>query len=491
MASITFSFYCIISPMPMQKTKIIATIGPSSSQIEVLKGMIAEGMSIARLNFSHGTIGEKMEQIEVIRRASYELGIRLGLMSDLQGPEVRTHMGKKELKIEDGDLVTVSGKEGIGEIKIKPSSVLRGLEPDDELYIDEGRIRLRVREVDGELLKCEVIQGGLVRDKRSVHASKPFELRGLTEEDKEAIKASISKGVDFIALSFVKSAEDVTEAMEFMRSISEEPPAIISKIETKEAVERIREILDVSYGIMVARGDLGVELPLQEVPKIQKKLIRLANQNAKPVITATEMLESMTQSPIPTRAEVTDVYNAILDGSDAIMLSAETAIGKYPVLSVRWMRIIAEMAESSLESRLDFPVDNIPSFIGKAAVEASEILKCPVIFCFTYSGYTARHVARHRPKARIIALSSNKRTSQLLTLTWGVETIDVTGDLDEALSYALSYCMDRGILSEEDRIVVTYGHPHGEAKTNTLRILSVRELQRAGTPKPSEITGPS
>jgi pyruvate kinase len=238
--------------------------------------MIAEGMSIARLNFSHGTIEEKMEQIEMIRRASYELGIRVGLMSDLQGPEVRTHMGKKELKIEDGDLVTVSGKEGIGEIKIKPSSVLRGLEPDDELYIDEGRIRLRVREADGELLKCEVIQGGLVRDKRSVHASKPFELRGLTEEDKEAIKASISKGVDFIALSFVKSAEDVIEAMEFMRSISEEPPAIISKIETKEAVERIREILDVSYGIMVARGDLGVELPLQEVPKIQKKLIRLA-----------------------------------------------------------------------------------------------------------------------------------------------------------------------------------------------------------------------
>ncbi len=475
----------------MQRTKIIGTIGPASSQIEVVKGMIAEGMSIARLNFSHGTIGEKMEQIEMVREASHELGIRVGLMSDLQGPEVRTHMGRKELKIEDGDLVTVSGKEGIGEIKIKPSSVLRGLEPDDEIYIDEGRIRLRVREVDNELLKCEVVQGGLVRDKRSVHASKPFELRGLTEEDKEAIRASMSKGVDFIALSFVKSAEDVMEAAEFMRSISDDPPAIISKIETKEAVERIKEILDVSYGIMVARGDLGVELPLQEVPKIQKNLIRLANQNAKPVITATEMLESMTHSPIPTRAEVTDVYNAILDGSDAIMLSAETAVGKYPVLSVRWMRIIAEIAESSLESRLDFPIDDIPSFIGKAAVEASDILKCPVIFCFTYSGYTARRVARHRPKARIIALSSNERASQLLTLTWGVETIDVTGDLDEALSFALSYCMDRGILSEDDRIVVTYGHPHGEAKTNTLRILSVRELQRAGTPKPAETTGPS
>ncbi|MEM0017973.1 MAG: pyruvate kinase [Candidatus Korarchaeum sp.] len=460
----------------MQRTRIVATIGPSSSNMDVLRGMIAEGMNVARLNFSHGTLSEKAEQIDLIRTASSELGVRVGLMSDLQGPEVRTHMGRKELKVEEGDLVTVSGKEGIGEVKIKPSSVLRSLESDDELFIDGGKVRFRVREVRDDLLVCEVLQGGVVRDKRSVHASKPFDIRGLTEEDKEAIKLSITKGVDFIALSFVKSADDVAEARRFMDSLTDDPPAIISKIETREAVEKINEILEESYGIMVARGDLGVGMPLQEVPKVQKKLIRLANTYAKPVITATEMLESMVSSPVPTRAEVTDVYNAILDGSDAVMLSAETAVGNYPILSVRWMRMICEAAEGSLDIRLDFPVDSIPSLIGRAAVEASEALKCPVILCFTYSGYTARHVARHRPKARVIALSSDPRTSRLLTLTWGIEVLDVSLNTEKAIEEALMYCLKNNLVSEDDKVVITYGHPHGRAKTNTLRVHGVSEL---------------
>ncbi len=467
----------------MQRTRIVSTIGPSSSHIDVLKGMIVEGMNVARLNFSHGTLGEKSEQIDLVRAASKELGVRIGIMSDLQGPEVRTHMGKKELRVGEGDLVTVSGKEGFGEVKVKPSSVLRSLESGDELLIDGGRIRLVVREVRDDLLKCEVLQGGVVRDKRSVHASKPFDIRGLTEEDREAIKLSLNKGVDFIALSFVKSADDVLEAKEFINSLTDDPPAIISKIETKEAVERIKEILEESYGIMVARGDLGVGMSLQEVPRVQKMLIRLANLHAKPVITATEMLESMVSSPVPTRAEVTDVYNAILDGSDALMLSAETAIGNYPVLSVRWMRMICEAAESSLDIRLDFPVDKIPSFIGRAAVEASEMLRCPVILCFTYSGYTARHVARHRPKAKIIALSSNPRTSMLLTLTWGIEVLDVGSNTEEAIEGALEYCLDKKLISGDDEIVITYGHPHGKARTNTLRIHKASELLSS---KPSE-----
>lgn len=462
----------------MQRTKIIATIGPSSSNLEVLKGMISEGMSVARLNFSHGTLSEKAEQIDLVRAASRELGARIGIMSDLQGPEVRTYMGKKELKVEEGESVTVSGKEGLGEIRIKPSSVLRSLETGDELYIDGGRIRLRIKEISDSLLKCEVLQGGLVRDKRSVHASRPFDLRGLTEEDKEAIRLSVEKKVDFIALSFVKSAEDVIEARNFLESLTDDPPELISKIETKEAVERIGEILEESYGIMVARGDLGVGLSLQEVPKVQKMLIRLANLHAKPVITATEMLESMVHSPIPTRAEVTDVYNAILDGSDAVMLSAETAIGKYPVLSVRWMRMISEIAEEALEIKLDFPADSIASFIGRAAVEASETLKCPLILCFTYSGYTARHVARHRPKAKILALSSNPRTSRILTLTWGVESLDVSLDTERAIEEALRYCLDNKLVSSDDSVVITYGYPHGEAKTNTLRVHKVGELLR-------------
>lgn len=460
----------------MQRTRIVATIGPSSSHIDVLKGMIAEGMNVARLNFSHGTLSEKTEQIDLIRTASSEMGVRVGLMSDLQGPEVRTHMGRKELKVEGGELVTISGKEGMGEVKIKPSSVLKALESDDELYIDGGKIRLRVREVRDDLLMCEVLQGGVVRDKRSVHASKPFDIRGLTEEDREAIKLSISKRVDFVALSFVKSADDVVEARRFMNSLTDDPPAIISKIETREAVEKINEILEESYGIMVARGDLGVGMSLQEVPKVQKELIRLANIHAKPVITATEMLESMVSSPVPTRAEVTDVYNAILDGSDAVMLSAETAIGNYPILSVRWMRMICEAAEGSLDIRLDFPVNSIPSFIGRAAVEASEALRCPAILCFTYSGYTARHVARHRPKAKIIALSSDPRTSRLLTLTWGIEVLDVSLNTDEAINNALKHCLESKLVSEDDDVVITYGHPHGRAKTNTLRIHKVSEL---------------
>ncbi|MDK2383872.1 MAG: pyruvate kinase, partial [Candidatus Korarchaeota archaeon] len=340
----------------MARTKIVATIGPASSTIQVVKGMVAEGMSVARMNFSHGTLTEKANHIDLVRRAAQELGLRVGVMSDLQGPEVRTHMGRKELKVEERDVVTVSGKEGLGEIKIKPSSVLKNLAKGDELYIDEGRIRLVVEEVREGLLKCRVVHGGVIRDKRSVHASKPFDLKGLTEEDRLAMKLSVEKRVDFIALSFVKAVEDVIEAREFLKSLTDDPPSLIAKIETREAVKNAKEILEESYGIMVARGDLGVELPLEEVPQIQKRLIRLANEAAKPVITATEMLESMTSSPVPTRAEVTDVYNAIMDGSDAVMLSAETAVGKYPVLSVRWMRVIAESAERSLTPSMDFPL---------------------------------------------------------------------------------------------------------------------------------------
>ncbi len=474
----------------MARTKIVATIGPASSTMEVVKGMIAEGMSVARMNFSHGTLTEKANHMDLVRRAARELGRRVGLMSDLQGPEVRTHMGRKELKVEEGDVVTVSGKEGLGEIKIKPSSVLRDLGEGDELYIDEGRIRLVVEEVREGLLKCRVVHGGVIRDKRSVHASKPFDLKGLTEEDRLAIKLSVEKGVDFIALSFVKTADDVIEARDFLKSLTDDPPSLISKIETREAVENAKEILEESYGIMVARGDLGVELPLEEVPQIQKKIIRLANEAAKPVITATEMLESMTSSPVPTRAEVTDVYNAIQDGSDAVMLSAETAVGRYPVLSVRWMRVIAESAERSLTPKMDFPLTSKAAFIGKAAVEASEMLKSPVILCFTYTGFTARHVVRHRPKARILALLSRERTRGLLTLSWGVESLLVSQDLDEAVRQAVNHCLERGALSKEDTVVVTFGHPHGRAKTNSLRILSVEEVLQAGEPNPSPTTGP-
>ena len=460
----------------MARTKIVATIGPASSTMEVIKGMIVEGMSVARMNFSHGTLKEKAEHMDLVRGAARELGVGIGLMSDLQGPEVRTHMGRKELKVEEGDVVTVSGKEGLGEVKIKPASVLRGLEEGDELYIDEGRIKLKIEGGMEDLLKCRVVHGGVIRDKRSVHASKPFDLKGLTEEDKQAIRLSVEKNVDFIALSFVKTAEDVIEAKGFLKSLTDEPPALISKIETKEAVDNIKEILEESYGIMVARGDLGVELPLEEIPYIQKKLIRLANEAAKPVITATEMLESMTISPVPTRAEVTDVYNAILDGSDAVMLSAETAVGRYPVLSVRWMRTIAESAEHSLEPRMDFSLTSKAAFIGKAAVEASELLNSPVILCFTYTGFTARHVVRHRPKAKIIALLSRERTRGLLTLSWGVESLMVSGDLDEAVRQAVNHCLEKGTLSMEDTVVVTFGYPHGKAKTNSLRIVSVKEI---------------
>ncbi len=456
------------------KTKIVATIGPSSERREVIAAMIREGMSVARMNFSHGTLSEKIRHIRTVREVSGELGITVGLMSDLQGPEVRTHMGRKELKVNEGDVVTVSGKEGYGEIKVKPSSVLAEIQEGDELYIDGGKIVLLVKEKEEGLLKCEVIHGGIIKDRRSVHSSRTFNLRGLTEEDKEAIKVSISEGVDFIALSFVKSPEDVAEAKEFMKSLTDEPPEVIAKIETEEAVRNIRGILEESYGIMVARGDLGVDMPLQEIPNVQKKLIRLANEYAKPVITATEMLESMTSNPVPTRAEVTDVFNAILDGSDAVMLSAETAIGKYPVLSVRWMRLIALEAEKSLKARLDYPIDRVDSFIGKAAVEASELLKAPLIACFTYSGFTARNVVRHRPRARILALVSRERTKRILTISWGVESLEVGEDEEEAIQQAMDHGIKEGLLKAGDKMVLTMGYPHGKAKTNTLRIVEVK-----------------
>ncbi len=460
----------------MARTRIIATLGPSSRDERTLEKMILEGVTVFRLNFAHGTLEEKVEEISLIKKVAGRLGVPVATMVDVRGPEIRTVMGRKALKIEAGDIVTVSGPDGVGEIKIEPANVLSKVGKGDYIFISGGKIQLEVLDVKPDLVRCEVVFGGIVTDKRGVNIPNvDMEVEGLTERDKKALKVAVGQGVDFVALSFIKTRENVDEAVKFLKSISENPPSVIAKIETRAAVRNIKEIIESAYGVMVARGDLGVEIPLNEVPIVQKEIIRKCNEAAKPVITATEMLESMISNPRPTRAEVSDVFNAILDGTDAVMLSEETAAGRYPVLSVRWMRKISEEAEKFLRPRLDLPIDSIPSVVSKAAVQASIDLNAKAIVCDTFTGFTARNISRHRPKAYIVAVPSSETVVRRLMLTWGVDPVLLPGEHEQekVLRKAMEYLRARRLISKGDRVLFSAGLPFGHKKTNMFRVVEV------------------
>ncbi len=467
----------------MGRTKIVCTIGPASDALETLVKLIEEGMDVARLNFSHGSHDEQRGRIVNIRKATEITGKNVAILLDTKGPEIRTHdMENGSIELKPGAELIVSMKEVLGtseRISITYPQLIDDVNADSRILLDDGLVELHVMSIDkkkGEIT-TKVVNGASLKNKKGVNVpGVSVKLPGITEKDVEDILFGIKEGVDFVAASFVRRASDVLEIRELLRNNNGEFIQIIPKIENHEGVHNIDQILEVADGLMVARGDLGVEIPPEEVPLVQKMLIKKCNQLAKPVITATQMLDSMQRNPRPTRAEASDVANAIFDGTDAIMLSGETAAGLYPVESVSTMQRIAVRAESALKyesilrNRSKDHEPNVIDSIGQAVAYSAMNLKVKAIIAPTESGTTARMISRYRPEATIIAITASKAISRRLALVWGVESLvgQSTSSTDEMLEKAVDTCLDAGLVNVGDLTIITAGVPVNESGTTNL-----------------------
>ena len=455
----------------MHRTKIICTIGPASRSVEILERLIQAGMNVARLNFSHGTQPEHGEVIETIRRLATRLGRPIAILQDLAGPKIR--IGKIRsgtITLESGALFTLTNRQIPGnehKVSISYPDLPKNVKPGDTLLLSDGALELEVLETTDKDIKCRVIIGGPLSSSKGINLpARSIKTPSLTKKDKADLAFGIEQEVDYVALSFVRSAADVMEAKQFVEEHGSDIP-IIAKIEKHEALENIDEIIPVVDGIMVARGDLGVETPLEKVPLVQKMLIQKSNQAGKPVITATQMLRSMVDSPRPTRAEVADVANAILDGTDAVMLSEETATGKHPVEAVAIMSKIADDAESGFPfdmwiHRLASKSDKLlPEAVGHAACNLAESINASSIIIFTQTGSTARLVAKYRPRRPILAMTPLEKTYQRLELIWGVVPFlsKRMKNTDEMIDKAFKIALESGLVKRGQRVVITAGVP--------------------------------
>ncbi|AXF55943.1 pyruvate kinase [Salicibibacter kimchii] len=478
----------------MRKTKIVVTIGPASEDKQTIKQLIDAGMNVARLNFSHGNHEEHRARIQTIREAANEAGKEISILLDTKGPEIRTYeMENGEVQLQKGSVVHLTGDDTPGNeerIGVTYKDLANDLSPGDTVLLDDGLIELQVESIEGNEVRAMVMNDGVLNNNKGVNLPKvKVNLPGMTEKDAEDIRFGVEEGIDFIAASFVRRAADVFEIRELLENHQAEDTAIIPKIENEEGVENIEEILEVSEGVMVARGDLGVEIPPEEVPLIQKKLIGYSNTIAKPVITATQMLESMTQNPRPTRAEASDVANAIFDGADAIMLSGETAAGAYPVEAVETMSRIAVKAESALnyeevlDNRTKESRATITNSISQAVARTAFSLDTSAILTATESGYTARLVSKYRPKAKILAVTSNIRVLRRLNLVWGVYPLlgEKVSTTDEMFDITVNEALKAGMAQHGDLVVITAGVPVGETgTTNIMKVHVIGEVAAKG-----------
>ena len=476
----------------MRKTKIVCTIGPASEQPETLEKLILAGMNVARLNFSHGSHEEHEVRIDRIREVAKKLGRNVAIMLDTKGPEIRTGVlkeGQITLKTGDSFTLTTEQIEGTQEkVSVTYDQLPRDLYIGARVLIDDGLIELKVEEIEGSEVRCRVLDGGVLKNRKGVNLPKiAVNLPSITEKDISDINFGIRKKVDFIAASFVRKGADVLQ----IRQMLEEQGAsiaIIAKIENEEGVLNADEILGVADGLMVARGDLGVEIPAEEVPLVQKKLIASCNHAGKPVITATQMLDSMQGNPRPTRAEASDVANAIFDGTDAIMLSGETAAGKYPVESVETMDRIARRAESSpmYNARLHSVHSEkvtITDAMGQAVSATAASLNAAAILTPTESGYTAHVVSRHRPACPIVAVTPHEHIVNRLLLVWGVVPIqfESADNTDEMMEQAIQSAIQAKIIKHGDLIVITAGVPVREpGTTNMMKVHVVGNVVARG-----------
>ncbi len=464
-----------------KKTKIVATLGPASSEEKVLKRMVEAGLNVVRLNMSHGSQKEHKERIKLVRKVENETGKPLPVLMDLCGPKIRIgKLPKEPLFLHKGDTVILTtGKPDKGKITVNYSKLHEEVKKGETILLSDGAFRLKVKEVRGKDIICEVLVGGPLTSHKGVNLPHTkLSVPALTEKDREDVKFGVEVGVDLIALSFVRKAEDVLELKGLLKKLGKEIP-VIAKIEKPEAVKNIDSILRVSDGIMVARGDLGVELPIEKVPVIQKQLIRKANEAGKPVITATQMLKSMVDLPVPTRAEVTDIANAVLDGTDALMLSEETAVGKYPVKVIRTMAKVAREAEKIYPYKryTELPADTLQDSLAKSACNLSREVKVKAIVPFTRSGATALAVAKFRPPVPIYAVTHDVETFRRLNLVWGVEPLLTVPaeSTDKIIARSIEAAKERKLVKKGDRIIVLAGAPTGvPGTTNLLKVVTVK-----------------
>ncbi len=474
--------------MTDRKTKIICTIGPASDQIPVLKSMVEAGMDIARLNFSHGSYGYHKRIFSRIKKVERELGRSIGILQDLEGPEVRTGrlQGGKPVELKKGSSFLIYSKDRIGDARgvgVNYSSLYRYLKGGESIFIDDGRIELRVETVTGEDILCTVVIGGMLGEKKGIHIPNvDLKFPPITQRDKDDIEFGISLGVDYIAQSFVNRADDISAIRSILKKRGREEIGIIAKIESRMGVDNIDEIIDVSDGIMIARGDLGVSIPRAEVPLVQKELIKKANKKGKPVITATQMLESMTKDPKPTRAEVTDVANAIIDGTDCVMLSGETAKGAYPVESVKEMDSIARATEGILryerivDRRKDSSETDLATALCYTARELAMLIDARMILVSTYSGNTARVLSWFRPPVPIETLTPRRDVLKSLIPYWGVRPhlTRYAKDVVRLLTIHISTLKDSGVLKRGDRVVMIGGrNARYPSQSNFVRVVEV------------------
>lgn len=472
----------------MRKTKIVCTIGPASESVDKLVQLIEAGMNVSRLNFSHGNHEEHAARIKNIREAASKTGKNVGILLDTKGPEIRTNdMENGAIELTTGQECIVSMTEVLGtseKFSVTYDQLIDDVHPGAKILLDDGLIGLEVISIDksSNEIKTRVLNSGTLKNKKGVNVpGVSVNLPGITDKDAKDILFGIEQGVDFIAASFVRRATDVLEIRQLLEENNGSNIHIIPKIENQEGVDNINEILEVSDGLMVARGDLGVEIPAEEVPLVQKELIKKCNTLGKPVITATQMLDSMQRNPRPTRAEASDVANAIFDGTDAIMLSGETAAGQYPVEAVQTMHNIASRAEQALDhkellsARSKDTEHNITDAIGQSVAHTALNLEVNAIITPTESGHTARMISKYRPKAPIIAATSNDHVLRRLALVWGVypQLGQKAETTDEMLAVAVEESVNSGLVSHGDLVVITAGVPVGEAGTTNLMKIHV------------------
>ena len=472
----------------MRKTKIVCTLGPATNSEEMITRLIKAGMNVGRLNFSHGTHENHRTMIQTIRKVATKLDKPIPILQDLQGPKLRVGKIKSGLvELKKGNTISITNNDILGDETIISTTYKHlpdDVKPGDTILLDDGLIQLKVKEKKSNQILCQILEGGKLSDNKGINLpgvaiSQP----SFTKKDLQDLLFGIKHGVDMVAISFVRSPDDVMKVKDIIKEHNKDI-LVIAKLEKPEAIRHVEEIIDSSDGVMIARGDLGVELPLQKVPSLQKNIIRMAIQKGKPVITATQMLESMRHNSRPTRAEVSDVANAIFDGTDAVMLSAETATGNYPVTTVKTMAKIISEAEQAADHILAqhlSPTEktmSIADAISHSACEAAEYLKVKAIVAFSKSGFTARMVAKYRPNTHIIAFSPAEIVQRQLNLSWGVCPLkmEFLNNTDRIIHQTEKILLEKKLVKTGDMIVILLGAPvFIKGTTNLMKLHIVGE----------------
>ncbi|WKX69769.1 pyruvate kinase [Streptomyces sp. XD-27] len=472
----------------MRRAKIVCTLGPATDSYEQIKALVEAGMDVARFNLSHGTYAEHEERYRRVRKASHETGRSVGVLADLQGPKIRLGRFREgPVLLERGDEFTITVEKIEGD-RHRCGTTYTGLAADvskgERILVDDGRVTLEVVTVDGPRVNTIVIEGGMISDHKGLNLpGVAVSVPALSDKDVEDLRWALRTGADIIALSFVRNADDVIDVHRIMAEEERRLP-VIAKIEKPQAVENLDGIVDAFDGIMVARGDLGVEMPLEQVPIVQKRAIKLAKRNAKPVIVATQMLDSMVDNSRPTRAEASDVANAVIDGTDAVMLSGETSVGKYPVETVKTMGRIVAAAEQDILAKGLPPLTERSKprtqggAVARAAAEMGDFLGAKFLVAFTQSGDTVRRLSRYRSPIPLLAFTPEPATRSQLNLTWGVETflgpkVDTT---DEMVKQVDEELLRIGRCREGDAVIITAGSPPGvSGSTNLVRVHRIGE----------------